>query len=787
MPKGALDLALFLESDRMGHFLGALTQARLDEQRGVVENEKRRGDNAPYAIAQDLITKATYPSDHPYGHTTIGSMKDLDAASLDQVKAWFSTYYGPSNAVVALSGDITPEEAKAKMEKYFSALPPGQPVAHPKVWIAKRTGNHREIAYDRVAAPRLTKVWNAPQYGDKDVGLLDLFGDVLTLDRTSRLTKRLVYDEQLATSVAAGAGGNEIAGRFSVNVMGKPGVDMEKVERIVDEEIAKLVKDGPTASELAKARAENTAALARGLESVASKANQLATAQTYTGDPSAWRRNFDVERVATPAQIVQAAKTWLTDGSYSLTILPFEYRAEGQDADRSKMPLPAGVTPVTFPSIQHATLSNGLKIMLVERHDAPLVSVDLLINTAYAADFAQLKPGTGNISVGLMDEATKSRSREVLTDQLARLGANISSGGGGEQSTVSLSALTPTLDPALTIFADIIRNPAYAQADVDRVKQQQIASLKSARVQPASMASRVTAAIIYGKDHPLGRLTSEASISAISRADLVAFHDRWFQPDNATLVVVGDTTLAAIKPKLEAALGSWKTSAPTPRITVLMPPTPAKPVVYLVDKPGAPQSYILAALPAAPRTNSDAEFQLAAFNTNFGGNFTSRINMNLREEKGWSYGVSSGVAGGRGPRTFRIIAEVQTNKTKESIAELKKELTDALDARPITAAEIATSVNNSIMGLASRWETSADVTAAVEELVSFNLPDDYWNSYAGRLKAVTPPQALAAGKTLVPAQTFAWVVVGDRAKVEAGLKELGMEVKIVDADGNPVG
>ena len=786
VPKEALDTILWLESDRMGHFLGALTQARLDEQRGVVQNEKRQGDNQPYAIGRDLITRATYPSDHPYGHSVIGSMEDLQAASLDQVREWFRSYYGPSNAVIALTGDIKPEDARARVERYFGSFNPGTPVAHPKVWLVRRTGAQRETAYDRVAAPRLTKVWNAPEYGNRDVSLLDMFASVLAADRGSRLTKRLVYDEQIATSVDAGPGANEIAGRFTVQVAGKPGADMARIERAVDEEIAKLAATGPTLSELEKVRARNISGLVRSLESISTKATILATSQTYLGSPDGWKRDLEVQRTATSAQIAAAARTWLRDGSYSLTILPFDYTAQGHDADRKSMPLPAAgaISAGTFPSIQRATLSNGLKVMLIERHQAPIVSVELLVDTAYAADFAQTKPGTGGLALSLMDEGTTTRDSLTLADQLVRIGAQVNAGGGGEQSTVSLSALSPTLDEALGIYADVIRNPAYRQSDVDRVKAQQTAAIRAQRLQPAAIANRVLSTIIYGPNHPLGRQTTEASVSSITRDDLVAFHQRWMKPDNAVLFVVGDTTLKQITSKLEAALGSWKASTPTPRITVPAAAARTSQVVYLVDRPGSPQSYIVAGVPAAPRTTEE-EFNISAFNTNFGGNFTSRINMNLREDKGWSYGVSSALAGGRGPRIFRITAQVQTDKTKESIQELQKELRDVLSTRPLTVGEITTSNNNTIMGLSSRWESAGSVMGGMEEIVTFGLPDAYFDSYVDRLRGVTPEMALTAGKRLVGASNFAWVVVGDRRRIEAGVRELGVELRVVDADGAP--
>ncbi len=787
VPKEALDSILWLESDRMGHFLGALTQTRLDEQRGVVQNEKRQGQNQPYAIAQDLIIRATYPEEHPYGHSVIGSMDDLQAASLEQVREWFRTYYGPSNAVLTLSGDITPEEARAKVERFFGAFNPGTPVAHPKSWVAKRSGAQREVAYDRVSAPRVSIIWNIPEYGHRDAALLDIFADVLAADRTSRLTKRLVYDEQVATNVNAFAGASEIAGRFTVTVTGKPAADMARIERIVAEEMARLIADGPTLSELEKVRASNVSGMVRSLESISNKATVLATAETYLGSPDAWKRGFDLQRTATAQDVSSAARAWLTDGSYSLTIVPFDYTSQGQDVDRKSMPLPSpgATTAGRFAPIQRATLSNGLKVMLVERHQAPLVSVQLLLDTAYAADFAQNKAGTGTLAVSLLDEGTTTRDSLALADELARLGALVGAGGGGDQSTVSLSALKPTLDPALALFADVIRNPAYRQADVDRVKAQQAAAIRAQRLQPASIANRVMSRVIYGPAHPLGVQPTEASITSITRDDLAAFHARWFRPDTATLLVVGDTTLAEITPKLEATLGSWRaTTPPTPRITVPAGAPRTTPVVYLVDRPGSPQSYVLAGLPAPPRdTRGDEEFTITAFNTNFGGNFTSRINMNLREDKGWSYGVSSGIVGGRGPRMFRITAQIQTDKTKESIQELQKELREVLDARPLTAAELTTTQNNTIMGLSGRWESSNAVAAAMEEIVTYGLPDTYFDSYAQRIRSVTPGMALEAGHKLVPAQNFAWVVVGDRSRVEAGLRELGIDVRIVNADG----
>jgi zinc protease len=784
VPKEALDTVLWLESDRMGHFLGALTDARLTEQRGVVQNEKRQGQNQPYAIAQDLIIRATYPEEHPYGHSVIGSMDDLNAASLEQVREWFRTYYGPSNAILVLSGDITPEDAKARVEKYFGAFEPGAPVAHPKAWVVRRTGNQREVAYDRVPAPRLQKIWNIPEWGNREVALLDVYADVLAGDRTARLTRRLVYDEQIATSVGAFAGGQEIAGRFTVTVQAKPDADLAKIEKAVDEEMSRLMASGPTASELDKVRAQSVSSFVRALESTSGKASTLAQSEAYLGSPDGWKRSFEVSRAATPGQVATAARAWLSDGSYTLTILPFGFGPRGKDADRTAMPLPppGSIAAGKLPPIQRATLSNGLKVMLVERHQAPTVSAQLVVDTAYTADDAQIPAGTPTLAMSLMDEGTTTRDSLTLADQLTRLGASVFPSSGNELATVTLSTLKPTLDPSLEIFADIVRNPAFRPADVERLRAQQLASIRAQRLQPAAIAGRVLSRLVFGETSPLGRQTTAASMSAVTRDQIVAFHQRWFRPDNATLLVVGDTSLAELTPKLETALGGWKSSGPIARMTIPVPAGRQAPAIYLVDRPGSPQSYIVAGIPAAPRRLED-EMSIVSFNTNFGGNFTSRINMNLREDKGWSYGVSSAVMPGRGPRMFRITAQVQTDKTKESIIELQKELREALSTRPLTETEVRTSQNNTIMGLSSRWETAQAVTSGLQEIVTYGLPDTYFDTYPDRIRAVTPEMALAAGKALVPTSNFAWVVVGDRRRIESGLRELGMEFHIVNADG----
>jgi zinc protease len=454
--------------------------------------------------------------------------------------------------------------------------------------------------------------------------------------------------------------------------------------------------------------------------------------------------------------------------------------------DRKSVPQPQSVAAATFPKFQQATLSNGMKLLLVERHDAPTVTVQMQVDTGYPADFMQQKAGVGGLSVNLMDEGTTTRSALQIAEELDRLGASVTPFGGGESSGVSMTALTPTMDQVLAIWADVIRNPAYADADFKRMQDQTAQQLRQQLRDPNAIAGRVSSVKMWGANHPYGRLTMPEDIQKLTPADVKAFHDRWWGPNNAALVVVGDTTMAEITPKLESALRGWA-NAPGKAVTVANGTRPTKPVVYLVDRPGSVQSIIQVVAPQAPRDTA-LDTRYSAFNAGFGGNFDSRINMNLREDKGWSYGSRStlGTGSGRGPRSFGINAPVQTDATKGAMNEIRKELTDITGKRPYSAAELDKVRTNTILGMASRWETNDAVAASLSDMLTYKLPADYWDTYAATYRTVTAADVQGVAKTLAPDQNWIWVVVGDRAKIEKGVRELNIgEVVIVDASGNP--
>jgi len=791
VPVSALDTALFIESDRMGHLVGAIDQKKLDLQRGVVQNEKRQGENEPYGKVDEVLQPILYPKGHPYSWTVIGSMADLSAASLEDVKEWFKAYYGPSNATLVVAGDVKPEEVKARVEKYFGHIPPGPPIDRPAAWIAKRSGEQRLEMQDRVPQARLYLVWNTPQWGTQDDTLLHLAGQVLSSGKTSRLFKRLVYDEQLATDVSAMQGTSEIGSAFYVSATVKPGGDPAAVEKAIKEEVAKFIEKGPTADELGRARTARLAGFIRGVERIGGfggKSDVLAQGQVFGGDPSSYKRTTGWTRAATPAQLQEAARKWLSDGVAVLTVRPF---GEGLDAfapdvDRSALPVAGAPADARFPALQRTTLANGLTVVLVERHAIPVVNLDLLVDAGYASD-ASGTPGTAKLASAMLDEGTASRSSLQISDELQRLGATLGTGSNLDLSTVSLNALKANLDASLAIYTDVVLNPSFPKADFERLQKQQLAAIEQEQAQPVGLAMRLVPGLIFGAGHPYGNpLTGSgtaAAVKKLTRQDVVAWRNLWFKPNTATLLVVGDTTLAEMKPKLEKAFGGWKKGeAPRKAIGAAMPVSPG---VYLVDRPGSEQSLILMGLVAPPRNNPKA-IEQEVMNNVLGGQFSARVNMNLREDKHWAYGAYTFLIDARGPSPYLGYAPVQTDKTSESLAEFVKEVKGIRGEKPITAAELAAVQASMTLALPGEWETAGAVARSTVELLRFGLDDRYWDTFASKVRGVSLAAATDAAQLLDPSK-IVWVVVGDRAKVEAGLKLVGLGApKLIDVDGKAV-
>ncbi len=793
VPSTAVDLALWMESDRMGHMLGAVTQQRLDEQRGVVQNEKRQGDNRPYGKVYEVMQKNLFPAGHPYSWETIGSMEDLNAASLDDVYEWFRTYYGPNNAVLVLAGDITPEVAREKVDLYFGDIPPGPPVSKYHVWAPKLETNRRVTMQDRVPQARIYRTWVGPHWTSADADLLTIAGAILSTGKTSRLYQRLVYEDQTATAVDASPSFFEIAGFIGVDVTAQPGGDLAAVEAAIDEEMARFLKDGPTQDEVDRAVTQIRAQQIRGLEQIggfSGKAQLLARNATYAGDPAFYKTSMRRMETATPAAIRDAARRWHSAPSLTIEVHPFpELSAKNEGADRSDgPPMPDDFPDVDFDDFKRGKLDNGLEIIVANRSAVPVIQMNMLFDVGYAAD-AFSKLGTSNLVMAMLDEGTKRRSALQISDQLAMLGANLTTSANLDQSIVSLNTLTENLDEALDIYADVVLNPQFPEAELERLRKQIAAGIKSEQSSPVSLALRIVPSLLYSEDHaynmPLTGSGTEESLASIERDDLVDFHDAWFRPNNATLIVVGDTTLKEIKPKLERQFARWSArNVPTKNIEAVESPDQQR--VYLVDRPDSEQSVIIAANIVPPTSNPD-ELALQAMNDVLGGMFTARVNMNLREDKSWAYGAFTFVVGAAGPRPYIAYAPVQTDKTALSMAELRKELVEIISTRPPEEDELAKVIDDSTLSLPGNWETSAAVASSLAESQRYGYADDYWDTYAERVRGLTLEDLRDAANKYVQPDRLVWVVVGDRAKIQDEVRSLELgEITFLDVDGNPV-
>jgi zinc protease len=790
VPVSMLDYVLFAESDRLGHLLGVLDQKKLDLQRGVVQNEKRQGENQPYGVTEQILTENTYPVGHPYSWTVIGSMKDLDAASMSDVQEWFKTYYGPNNVTLVLAGDITPQVAREKVQKYYGDIPPGPPIDKQEVWVAKRTGTHRGWVQDRVPQARLYRVWNVPEFGSPEEALLDLVQYVLGRGKTSRLYKRLVYQDQTATSAIASDDNNEIGGQFDYTLTAKPGVDLKKVEDAADQELQNFLKNGPTEAELELAKTQifgNYARIVERIGGFGGKSDLLARCQTYTGNPDCYKDYLKWVRAATPASVKKAANDWLSDGDYILEVQPYPaFKPATATLDRSKEPATGTAPSLELPPMQKATLSNGLKIVLAERHTAPVVNFTLMVAGGYAADPATA-PGTASFEQRMLEEGTPTRDSLKIGEELESLSANFNAGANLDWMIVSLNALKVNLDKSLNIYGDLILHPAFPKKEFDRIQKERLAAIQREKVTPQTMALRVVPTLLYGKGHPYALpftgTGTEASVRTMTREDLAKFHDTWFKPNNATLLIVGDTTLAEMKPKLEALFASWK-PGDVPRKDVPQVQQPEKTVVYLIDRPGSGQSVIFGGELGPPR-NDPQDIPLQLVNDVFGGTFSSRINMNLREDKHWSYGVRSFLPNAEGQRPYLSISPVQTDKTKESLEELVKEYSNVVGSKPISGEELKDAQNNATLSMAGNFETAQQLAGAYGNILQYNLPEDYYNTFTQKALALTPDGANDVAKRFIQPKHLIWVVVGDMSKVESGIRELNLgEVRKIDADGN---
>ncbi|MGX7925528.1 M16 family metallopeptidase [Tsuneonella sp. HG094] len=810
VPTGALDLALFLESDRMGHLLGAVTQDKLDKQRDVVKNEKRQGDNAPYGLVEYKIGDALFPVGHPYRHSTIGSMADLNAADLTDVRKWFTDNYAPNNVVLSLAGDIDAATARPLVEKWFGSIPRGPEVRKVAAAPVTLAAPIREEMTDQVPVTRIMKVWTGPNINDPDAVAMSMAMSVLGGLGSSRLDNTLVKGDQVAVSVTAYNQQHENLSFLQAQMDVKPGVDPALAERRLDEEIAKLVSAGPDADELSRAVNLGVSNLIGSLEMVggfSGKGATLAEGQLYSNDPASYRKELDEFAALTPAKVKAAMDRWLARPNYTLVVKPGERTEDGATmggwgdegtvpapAPDAKKPVPAiaqgparampPVLPVgelTFPSVERATLSNGISVALARRTAVPKLTMAISFDAGTAADGAA-KAGTQAMMMALLDEGTTTRDSIEIAKEQERLGMQIGASTSLDTSAVTMTALTANLRPSLALLADVVRNPVFADTEVERVKAQRLAAIAQAQANPNAIAGRALGPLLFGPGHPYGGVGGAGLASAITPltgAALRAEHERWLRPDDASITVVGDVTMAQLLPALEAAFGDWRGSGgERPAKDLSVAPVAPKQRIVLIDRPNSPQSVLLLGrvLPVTGREPGLESLELA--NEVIGSGFLSRLNEDLREQKGWTYGVRSGLTAETGPRTFFVSTPVQSDRTGDSIRLiLDKVAAFSSNRDKVVDLEFQRVTDGNIRALPNKFETNGQVLGALLQNQTRGRPDDYQRTLPTIYGSIDKAAIDAAAARFMAPGDMVIIVVGDRAKIDDQVKALGLPVE----------
>ncbi|MCL6729243.1 M16 family metallopeptidase [Sphingomonas hankyongi] len=802
VPKGALERTLFMESDRMGYLLGAVTQGVLDNQRSVVQNEKRQGDSQPGGLVQYEMFGRLFPDGHPYHHTTIGSMADLDAASLEDVKQWFRDRYGPNNAVLVIAGDVTAAEAKPLVEKYFGSIGRG-PVNRPAMATVPTLAKPQSIEMkDNVAATTIQRFWAVPGLLDKRLAALDIGGSVLGGLASSRLDKLLVREEKIAVGVTADLIPLQRAGIFTMTATVKPGVDPALVSKRLDEVLADYLAKGPTEDEVQRAIMGEVGGRIRGLEQVGGfggKAVTLAEGQTYANDSDYYKKTLAAYAGITPAIVRAAMRQWISRPPLTITLVPGERDADYAEtkaaaAAKSESAAPAAkptrqvpplgqLSALDFPAIEHTQLANGIPVEFVQRTGVPVTQLALQFDAGDAADPVSAR-GLAGMTMGLMDEGTTSLSSQEIAEAEERLGANVSSSNSADRSYVMLNTLSPNLAASLDLFTDVVLNPAFEPAEIERVKAQALTGIAQLQKDPTRVANRVLPGVLFGASHPYGGPSGgdPKAIAAFTRADLANFQQRWLRPDNAKFFVVSNLPLSEVKPMLETRLGHWAAPAAAKgtKTFTAPPPRPTAQKILLVNRPGAPQSSIVGAqlLPIDPKGDI---IPLHSANDTLGGGFLSRLNLDLREDKGWSYGVGGGERLLENSASYVISAPVQADRTGDALAELNKQVQDFLSTKGVTQDELTRTVARSINELPGEFETAGAVISALMRMDLLGRPDNYYETLPGKYRALTTASADQAIRRAVDPNGFTWIVVGDAAKVRPQLEKLGMPIETVEA------
>lgn len=810
LPANQLELALWMESDRMGYLLDALDQEKLSNQQDVVRNERRQSvENRPYGIVEEEMFHQLFPSGHPYYASVIGSHADIQAAQLEDVKKFFKLYYAPNNACLTIVGDIDPAKTKTLVEKYFGPIKRGADVPKISATTPPITSERKVTVQDRVELPRVYMGWiTSPIFkeGDADGGVTAL---ILGGGKSSRLYKKLVYEKQIAQDVTCEQYSLILGSVFYVQVTARPGHTADEIEAAINAELDSLRTKGPSVAEVERARNVIETGIISGLETLGGfggVADRLNMYNHYLHNPDYLAQDIGRYRKVTPASVRQFVQNQLKNDSRvvvdgvpgtpnlgaEVPIPPVDSAklklgSESVNLDqpwRKEMPKPAGERPIVLPVPESFKLSNGLTILYNRRPSLPIVSARMVFKTGSDANPLD-KPGLANFTAGMLDEGTKTRSSLQIADEVANLGASLSTNSTMDASFVSAQSLTKNFAKTLEIMADVVLNPSFPNEEIERQRASRLASLVQERDNPSAVAGRVMARVLYGTQHPYGfpEIGTEAAIKGTTRDDMHAFWEKNFVPNNAALVVAGDIGKDELKALAEKAFANWKPG--TPVQPQLGNPVTTSAKLVIVDKPGARQTQLRVSCLGVPRSTPDYP-ALQVTNGVLGGLFSSRINLNLREAHGYTYGAFSTFVYRRSAGPFLVASGVRTDVTAPSITEIFKELKRMGD-EPVTADELALSRQSLVRSLPGDFETSSSAAGTFSNLYIYDLGLDYYSKYPALISGVNADLVQKAAKTYLVPDKMVVIAVGDKAEIQPDLEKLNLgTIEVRDTDGNPV-
>jgi len=787
VPTNYLDLALWLESDRMGFLLDALDQQRLDIQRDVVKNERRQSyENRPYGMAHWHLQEALYPMPHPYHWMTIGSQEDLDAADLDDIKNFFKRFYTPSNASLAIAGDIDMGQALEMVNHYFGDLPPGEPVPRKGRHDSSLRGRIELEMRDSVTLPRTYIAWPTPPEGDINDAPLEIYQAIMSDGLTSRLHKSLVYEKQIAQSANMRYHSSEISGQCVLSVTAAEGHGLDEVEAAADAEMAMLLREPPTDEEITRVKNRIEASHFRQLARIGGfggRADQLNHYSVFSADPDLINTSLDKYMSVTREDVMRVAESILGENQVRLRVLPEPTLSPATvTIDRTVMPPPKSEPVFNPPTPTRTKLSNGMGISVIEQRGMPIVAFGVLMDAGASRDPENL-PGLAGFTAQMLPEGTTTKTSQEIAQAFEFIGSRISADGRREYTLLSAETLTKHWPTGLELTADLVLNPNFPDHEIERVRREHLTELRRGKDEPNAVAEQLMAGLVFqsssGYGHPLSG--TEKSIAALTRDDIASQFNRDYTPANANLIVVGDVSIDEVAKRAEAVFGRWK-GGPSANGRSVVEPSNGTATIYLVDRPGAPQSVIRALNTTIPRLHPDY-LGLTLMNYAFGGQFSARLNQNLRQEKGYSYGYQSHVQWFRSSSLMLAGGSVQTEVTKESVFETLKEYNEVRGSRPISEEELENAKASVLRSFPANFERPGAIMGQVLQMVQFGLPDDYLQTVRANVEAVTLDDVHRITQELVRPDQLKILVVGDRQQIETGLRQLDLPTVVLDADG----